>query len=221
MGPTNSRDCRSTPGERKGGFIGGDLQPQFGIIFPEPFVVTISVDGKSACRQITKVCVEDAVGFMLPLLIREDPQMLEELEIHISFKSRVCKGQDLAGGVFIMDTYRSPSQFDVIIDSSKNWNDTFRTLGHELVHVKQLALSEWALDPTGKVNRWLGQLINVDNYHYFDLPWEIDAYGREEGLLLRFNDYHDNKQAKPLIEVTESTRLILATMTSPSKINEK
>ena len=34
--------------------------------------------------------------------------------------------------------------------------------------------------------RWRQSKINVDKESYWDLPWEIEAHGREEGLTQQF-----------------------------------
>ena len=69
----------------------------------------------------------------------------------------------------------------------------FRTLVHELVHAKQYILKElcyrkhqmcWKGIPSGFV---IGEDLRLDAY--YDLPWEIEAFGREEGLMVMFNAF--------------------------------
>ena len=60
-----------------------------------------------------------------------------------------------------------------------------RTLAHELVHVKQYIRGELTWRDAGLL--WKGVNHNPKNLlHYYDLPYEIEALGREYGLLFGF-----------------------------------
>ena len=59
-----------------------------------------------------------------------------------------------------------------------------------MVHVKQYARRE--LNPNKEV--WLGKTYNPKSISYWDLPWEIEAHGREVGLFIRYCE--ENKLAK-------------------------
>ena len=75
----------------------------------------------------------------------------------------------------------------------KKMNEVIRILAHEMVHVKQYVMDEL----TGVTYaRWMGKdYIDEDNpYSYYDSPWEIEAYGREIGLIKRWNDYIEKKK---------------------------
>jgi hypothetical protein len=56
------------------------------------------------------------------------------------------------------------------------------TLAHEMVHVKQFARRE--LHPAN--DEWYGKTYNPKKVDYWDLPWEIEAHGRETGLFIRW-----------------------------------
>ena len=36
--------------------------------------------------------------------------------------------------------------------------------------------------------KYLGKIYDVDKVNYWDLPWEIEAHGRERGLYVRFTE---------------------------------
>ena len=57
-----------------------------------------------------------------------------------------------------------------------------KTLAHEFVHVKQYVYEELNEEQT----QWQGEPIDSDAVDYFELPWEIEAYGREAGLWNNF-----------------------------------
>ena len=76
--------------------------------------------------------------------------------------------------------------FTIELDRSLNKKTLLRTLAHECVHIKQYAMGE--LDEGMSV--WRGKRVNSDNVPYWDHPWEIEAYGREKGLYVRFSEAH-------------------------------
>ena len=65
-----------------------------------------------------------------------------------------------------------------------------RTLAHELVHAKQYILGELSYQKVGMV--WKGQPTgftfdgDMNWLEYYDFEWEIEAFGREEGLMVMF-----------------------------------
>lgn len=60
------------------------------------------------------------------------------------------------------------------------------TLAHEMVHVKQYALNELNADLTS----WCDKKVDSNNLEYWLQPWEIDAFGREPGLLYKYVTKH-------------------------------
>tara|TARA_R100001463_G_scaffold32217_1_gene72363 strand:+ start:354 stop:860 length:507 start_codon:yes stop_codon:yes gene_type:complete len=124
-------------------------------------------------------------------------RLRKNLEINIHMRPHAESGEAM------LDEFadrRRPRSFRVILDRSKmEFNDSgeertdaevaleiLKTLGHELVHVKQYAKGELTTDRTGAL-RYNGVHYYVNNLlEYFDLPYEIEAYGREKGLLVGF-----------------------------------
>ena len=60
-------------------------------------------------------------------------------------------------------------------------------LAHEMVHVKQWAKDEMYeyMNIAGLV-RFKGEKVHMAITDYWDYPWEIEAYGRQLGLFIRF-----------------------------------
>ena len=124
-------------------------------------------------------------------------RLRRNLEINIHMRTHAESGEAM------LDEFanrRRPRSFRVILDRSKmEINDSgeertdaevaleiLKTLGHELVHVKQYALGELSTDRYGML-RYNGVHYSPQNLlEYFDLPYEIEAYGREKGLLVGF-----------------------------------
>jgi len=77
--------------------------------------------------------------------------------------------------------------FDIYIRNSMSRKNQLCTLAHELVHVKQYATGE--LNPyikNKKYLQWKKSVVDLDTVNYWDLPWEIEAHGKEPGL---YNHY--------------------------------
>lgn len=78
-------------------------------------------------------------------------------------------------------------------------DDVFKSLAHEMVHVKQYAtkeLSDTIVVHRGRVvdtAKWKGveYKFKAKEDPYFDSPWEIEAYGREVGLYRRWLEHNE------------------------------
>ena len=51
-----------------------------------------------------------------------------------------------------------------------------------MVHIKQYIDGE----TDDQLSTWRGKKVNSDKIEYWVQPWEIDAYGREIGLMTKF-----------------------------------
>ena len=72
--------------------------------------------------------------------------------------------------------------FEIEIDRKLTMRKMLETVAHEMVHVKQYARKELNSDH----DLWLGKTVNPTKVDYWDLPWEIEANGREAGLFIRW-----------------------------------
>jgi hypothetical protein len=92
---------------------------------------------------------------------------------------RLCKPQGAMGYCLETDNDRT---FEIELDKTQSMRNLLETLAHEMVHVKQYARRE--LNP--RVDCWMGKTYNPKKVSYWDLPWEIEAHGRETGLFVRY-----------------------------------
>ena len=72
--------------------------------------------------------------------------------------------------------------FEIEVDRKLTLRKLLETVAHEMVHVKQYARRE--LHPVHST--WCGKTVNPKKTSYWDLPWEIEAHGREAGLFIRW-----------------------------------
>lgn len=111
-------------------------------------------------------------------------RILRNITIEIKFKkdleeSGYCEIQDY-------NTHGKARHFLIELEKGVNDKTTLMTLAHECVHVKQYAMGELDED----LSVWRGRKVNSDDVPYWDHPWEIEAYGKERGLYVRFSEAH-------------------------------
>tara|TARA_E500000178_G_C17031093_1_gene760587 strand:- start:3302 stop:3736 length:435 start_codon:yes stop_codon:yes gene_type:complete len=92
---------------------------------------------------------------------------------------KLCKPSGAMGYCLETDNNRT---FEIEVDRTQSLRKLLETLAHEMVHVKQYARRE--LHPSA--NLWCGKTYNPKKTSYWDLPWEIEAHGRETGLFIRY-----------------------------------
>ena len=142
----------------------------------------ISIDGTGP-RNADKL--EAAARFFAAQLMHA--RTVNKLEIDLE----VVRNLDVTGECISEDDHKNPRYFTIRL-KQQSLDEMIKTLGHEMVHVKQYAKNELgkelALARGGKglriVTRWQGELWSPKSKEdgYWDAPWEIEAYGREVGL---------------------------------------
>ena len=127
----------------------------------------------------------DVVNFCCSLLMSK--RLQENLDITVKFIPGLFEASRQCGNCIWEDDYVRPKEFTIEIDPTQDKRTIIETLCHELVHVKQFATGEMRdLQSDTDIVNWKGKRYNRTKYHYFDLPWEIDAHGREVGLFVRW-----------------------------------
>ena len=136
----------------------------------------------------------------------------------------VCKKNDKyfieSGLAEWLDDTPSPKEFRITIARQKKsrYEEYFKALAHEMVHVKQYARNEMTslvknVGPNLLEQSWRGIKVKVassrspvakktkiitDNkgYDYYYQPWEVEAFGLEVGLYAYYKEQHPNKWIK-------------------------
>ena len=113
--------------------------------------------------------------------------LLDNLDITLSFKEE----EGVVGTTEITDTDCNPlpRSFLIRLNPKISRITTIKTLAHELVHVKQFARGEFKDTKYPNLSRRNKQIINHDRVDYWDLPWEIEAFGREYGMYRRYTNH--------------------------------
>lgn len=128
--------------------------------------------GKPNQRKYVESMVEFCVKTLMP--------RMSTLDITVKLK----KPKGAMGYCLELDTNR---EFEIEIDNSQPLRKLLETVAHEMVHVKQFARRE--LHPAK--DTWYGKTYNPKKTSYWDLPWEIEAHGREVGLFVRWCEQND------------------------------
>ena len=144
------------------------------------------------CKAAIFAMADYALSELIP-----SKRLRDNLMIDIHMKHHSNEGEaKLASGT---NRYR-PRAFKIILDHHRmeknemtgetrtdmEWFvEILKTLAHEIVHVKQYVLGELKSRDVGLVYKGINH--NAMNLmEYFELPYEIEAYGREKGLLYGF-----------------------------------
>ena len=149
--------------------------------------MNITITGMIGKRKEQKLLQEAAEFFANQLM---DPRMVRNITLDIE----VYNNLDVEGECVDEDGVRNPRWFTIGL-KNQNINDMIKTLGHEMVHVKQHAKNELqtghAVAARGGLkiySKWMGEIWKPKGKEdaYFDAPWEIEAYGREVGLFAKW-----------------------------------
>jgi hypothetical protein len=127
------------------------------------------------CKDIAQFCAEMLMGKRLSSNI--------ELRIEFSNKLGGCDGDCIWE-----DDEDRPREFTIRVREGMCLSKKLRTVCHEMVHVKQYAKSEMKQSwRPSRMTKFNGKLY-PDDMDYWDQPWEIEAFGREDGLYTRWVD---------------------------------
>jgi len=117
-------------------------------------------------------------------------RLCNNLYIEITFMDL---GTEIGSCADLDGEYR-PREFEVFLTNDMNRKEILLTLAHEMVHVKQFARRELANFDTRDMPLYQGKKVYITDIHYYDWPWEIEAYGRSIGLIERYKDHiRENK----------------------------
>ena len=144
------------------------------------------------CKAAIFAMTEYALSSLIPSKRLRDNLMID---IHLRHHSNEGEAK-LAEGT---NRYR-PRAFKIILDHHRmetnemtgetrtdmEWFvEILKTLAHEIVHVKQYVMGELRWRDAGLLYKGINH--DPENLmEYFELPYEIEAYGREKGLLYGF-----------------------------------
>ena len=113
-------------------------------------------------------------------------RLIAGLEININLKKNLLDKDGHEGTAIWEDDSIRPKEFTISLDSTCAIRNILITLAHEMVHVKQWAKGEMYEYVERDMVRFNNTKFNMSNLDYWDYPWEIEAFGRQLGLFVRF-----------------------------------
>ena len=119
---------------------------------------------------------------------------IDNLEININLRKDLMDKDNSEGTAIWEDENIRPKEFLIELDVGVKTRNLLITLAHEMVHVKQWAKNEMYEYYKPDEVRFNKTKFNMSEIDYWDYPWEIEAFGRQLGLFVRFCE--DNGFAK-------------------------
>jgi hypothetical protein len=143
------------------------------------------VNIKGSTKKI-RALVESAAWYYAEKLMSK--RLYKTLELNIKLVRNLSKKEG-AEGLCIWDeweTAKTPRGYSIDLDSAVSLRNLLINLAHEMVHVKQWAKGEmYEYSRSPSLVRFKKSVYDIDDLDYYDYPWEIEAFGRQEGLFLR------------------------------------
>lgn len=164
------------------------------------------ITGRPTGAGVRQSILRDAYEYMTDLLMIEDIDRKQTIEVEIHLVQNFKDQYDQIAECNWLDDRLRPNKFYIDLDADLSHKSILITLGHELTHIKQMAFCQRQESLTGNGMRWLGSLYYPDQMHYYDLPWEIEAHGREFGLYDRFIN-RESLALPPATIIDESKRI--------------
>jgi hypothetical protein len=161
---------------------------------------TIIVRGGN--KNLKRICNE-AIDFYITDLLRKRKRLLNHITIELIIKPKPVDRAGTKAWAWVEDSNTKPRSF-IIETSSKDVYGKYVRLGamlenlaHECVHIKQWATGQMQERDTPQHTVWWEDYETEETHDdgYWELPWELDAYGRERGLYYRFcQEYNYTKE---------------------------
>jgi hypothetical protein len=170
----------------------------------------LTIIGKPYGNGVSQFLIRDAVRFYMDLLMKVDLERMNSISIEVKIIPNLAKDTKNDAMCGWIDNRHRPNQFFMHVDADLSYKGMLIATGHEGTHVKQMAMGERQEAWDGQTMRWYGIPYDVNNVHYYDLPWEIEAHGREYGLYDRFVQSLRNVELPPAAIIDPERRLRVA-----------
>ena len=114
-------------------------------------------------------------------------RLMNSLKINIHLRRNLITKEGNEGTAVWEDDYCDrPREFTIELDLTFSIRDVLITLAHEMVHIKQWARGEMYEYSKSPMVRFHTTKFKLDDINYWDYPWEIEAFGKQLGLFIRF-----------------------------------
>lgn len=143
-------------------------------------------------KKVKRQQLREAAIFFCDILLK---RLSKNVTVVIKLKNNLYKRTKCFGfATWTDEEARSDRhrEFEIELESNMGPVFMFRTIAHELVHVKQYARAE-LVHPAhyGNYQKWKGFMVNEHLVGYKNLPWEIEAKKLEVELYQMWKDRRD------------------------------
>lgn len=127
-----------------------------------------------------KRTIERATELALEFLVSK--RLANTLDIQYHIVKDLYGKEGVFGDCFCDDHDRSPKFFDVRLSWTKaaDIHIVVSTICHEMIHVAQYAQRRLRLLSRSNLQAFEKELVNANEVKYYDLPWEKEAYDKED-----------------------------------------
>lgn len=155
------------------------------------------ISGAPKGRGVDQNLLRRAANFYTSILMQQDTHCLATIKVELRIVPNLVTDYNSDAFCHWQDRAINPTEFLLELDQDANYKRALIAAAHEFTHIKQLAFGEKQQSLDGMRVRWMGQLMDPNELNYYDLPWEIEALGREYGLYERFDAVDKNLNCLP------------------------
>ena len=115
-----------------------------------------------------------------------DKKIYRKMKLTVHFKTMPI---DILGECGYKDPKKCNYKYEIELNRDMGERRILTTLAHEMVHARQYASGDYVAykrESMSHLVKWNDYVYDLNEVDYWDLPWEIDASGRELGLYIRF-----------------------------------
>lgn len=149
-------------------------------IYKQGHLMLVEVEGMRSEKKSNTII--NAAEFYASILMPK--WVIKKLDLTIIFKKKL--DENMEGYCHFKEIDKGIKYFEIELKRSTSMDDNLITLAHEMVHLKQYAMGELKDSASKSGCIWQKKSVNEKKTDYWDLPWEIEAFGREKGLYYRF-----------------------------------
>lgn len=118
-----------------------------------------------------------------------DKRVLRNLAVYVNFENLTKHGSVAEMEVLDHETYY-PREFQITLNKRQSHFVHILCVLHEMVHIKQYARAELIQSARNyRLHKFRGDWVNTEKVNYWDCPWEIEAHGREKGMMLKYINF--------------------------------
>lgn len=152
----------------------------------------IKIIGSAKKVKTRSVC--SAAEFFCDYLLK---RLSRNVYVEIKLKKNLYKNTKCFGfATWLDEESRNHREFEIELDAGLGPVFLFRTLAHELVHVRQYARKQLIDVQYGNYQKWNGVMFNEHMVDYKKLPWEIEASNLEKELYNLWKEHLERQGEK-------------------------